>query len=59
LAQIRSLGDLRPEQLDQLTEFFKQYLKVERQQFQPLGHCDAKQAAALIEVGIKKFKNAK
>jgi inorganic pyrophosphatase len=59
LAEIKALGNLRPEQLDQLTEFFKQYLKLEGQQFQPLENCDARQAAALIEIGIKKFKKAK
>jgi len=36
LAAIKALDDLSPEQLDQLTEFFRQYLKLEGSQFQPL-----------------------
>jgi len=42
-----------------LIEFFKQYIKLEGNQFQSLENCGAKQAAALVEFGIKKFKKSK
>jgi len=59
LAAIKSLSDLRPAQLDQLREFFRQYIKLEGNQFQPLENCGAMQAISLAEAGIKKFKKSK
>jgi inorganic pyrophosphatase len=59
LADIESLDDLRPEQLDQLIEFFKQYNKLDGKDFRPVGNCDAKEAAALVRKGIKKRKKKK
>jgi inorganic pyrophosphatase len=56
LADIKSLDDLRPEQLDQLTEFFRQYNKLDGKQFRPIGNCSAKKAAALVKKGIEKCK---
>ena len=56
LADIKSLDDLRPEQFDQLIEFFKQYNKLDGKHFRSAGNCDAKEAAALVRKGMKKGK---
>jgi inorganic pyrophosphatase len=56
LADIKSLDDLGPEQLNQLIAFFKQYNKLDGKHFRPVGNCDARAAAALVEKAIKKRK---
>jgi inorganic pyrophosphatase len=56
LADLKTLDDLRPQQLDQLIEFFEQYNKLEGKKFRHLGNCDAKEAAALLRAGMKKAK---
>ena len=48
LADIESLDDLRPEQLDPLIEFFKQYDKLDGKGFRPVGNCDAKKQQHLF-----------
>jgi inorganic pyrophosphatase len=59
LADIKSLNDLRPRQLDQLIQFFEQYNKLEGKQFRPVGNCDGKKAAALVRKGMKKQRKSK
>jgi inorganic pyrophosphatase len=59
LANIKSLDDLRPPQLDQLIQFFHQYNKLEGKQFRSIGNCDAKAAVALARKGVKKQKKSK
>jgi len=55
LADVKSLDDLRPAQLDELTAFFEQYNKLEGKKFRCIGHCDAKGVARLIHAAMKKF----
>jgi len=59
LAEIRSLDDLRPKQLDQLIEFFKQYNKLDGSHFRPAGNANAKEAVALVHKGMKKHRKGK
>ncbi len=56
LAEIRSLDDLHPKQLDELKDFFEQYNKLEGKKFRHLGNCDAKEAETLVRKGMKKAK---
>lgn len=56
LADVRSLGDMRPNQLDELIEFFTQYNKLEGRKFHPLGTCGADAAEKLLRDGIRKAK---
>ncbi len=59
LADIKTLDNLRPKQLNELTEFFEQYNKLEGKKFRSLGHCDAKGAEELLRAGIEKAKRKK
>jgi inorganic pyrophosphatase len=56
LADVKSLDDLGPGQLDQLVEFFKQYDKLDGKQFRGIGFCGAKAAGELAKKAMKKRK---
>lgn len=59
LAEIISLDDLRPQQLEELIAFFEEYNRLEDRKFRSLGTCGAKAAENLIRAGMKKAKKAK
>jgi inorganic pyrophosphatase len=56
LADVTSLDDLRPKQVDELVDFFTQYNRLEGKKFRSLGNCDARTAASLLKAGAKKAK---
>jgi len=56
LAEIKSIGDLRPKQFDELIAFFEQYNRLEGKRFRPVGPCDAAKAEKLVRKGIKHFQ---
>jgi inorganic pyrophosphatase len=56
LADVKSLDDLRPQQLDQLVEFFKQYNKLDGKHFRHIGYCSAQAAGKLLRKAINKTK---
>jgi inorganic pyrophosphatase len=56
LADMKSLDDMRPQQLEELTDFFEQYNKLDGKKFRSLGTADATEAAALARKGMKKAK---
>ena len=56
LANIRSLDDLAPDTLEQLTAFFEQYNRLEGKEFRARGTCTARRAKTLVEKGMKAFE---
>jgi len=55
LANIKSLDDLAPDTVDQLTAFFQQYNKLEGKEFRSTGACTPTRAKAIVEKGMKAF----
>ena len=53
---IKTLTDLRPHLLEQITEFFVDYNKQDDKKFKPIGNCDVDQAMKLVQRGIEKFR---
>ena len=58
LAGIISLDALRPQQLDQLIQFFERSNKLEGKKFRWVGNSDAKDATALARKAMKKRKES-
>jgi inorganic pyrophosphatase len=59
LAKLKSLDDLRPQQLGELIAFFEEYNRLEDRKFRSLVTCGAKAAENLIRFGMKKAKKGK
>jgi inorganic pyrophosphatase len=54
LADVESLDDLRPKQLEQIIDFFEQYNRLDGKKFHHLRNAGPKTAAKLIRKGKKK-----
>ena len=59
LARVRKLADLGPGLLEEIEHFFVSYNEVKGKVFKPLGRCGARQARALVEEGMRRFRQSK
>lgn len=49
---LRSLDDLRPDMMDEITAFFEHYNRLSGKEFKPLGCCGPEEAAELVRQGM-------
>jgi inorganic pyrophosphatase len=54
---VRSLSDVAPHRLDEISEFFKTYKNLEKKVTEILGWKDVEQVSALVEACIARYQN--